>query len=314
VCIRFFLARSIGVDGFLTDQEVFEALNSPNFATVMPLKTHEAKAQELHQKTEGIKRTLRGAPPRPGARPPRRISEAERRVLEAELVHYTRLQQRVARGEDIAWVRTQTLEYLATCAGSTQKAEHVRTFFTRLAALQREHGFELMPHEALQLVNLRPTTSVEMHCIIEQCSEVRFVSLFYDFFHLYHLRSHSLYFLFMWPPSQRLRTDAAREALEALITEVLPEAPVREDPNAAQDEDEEEGKEGAAAGGEQEEENDEDAIAAMAGSEEQQRAMRDEDEFTSDAKAQVDTEVEGNAGGGGEEDDVPRTANRGWRK
>lgn len=165
---------SLGVDGFLSDYEVFEALNSANFAATPEFSDLDSRLHSVTRNIDQLRRNLRNVPGAtlPNGRPVRPLSEDQRRHMEAELVHATQQQQRLQRAEDLAWIRSQTLKYLSHAPGSTQSVEHVRGFFTKLAALQKEHRFELMAHEALQLVNLRPTTAIEMHTIVEQFTEV----------------------------------------------------------------------------------------------------------------------------------------------
>ncbi len=69
--------------------------------------------------------------------------------------------------ENTIWVRHHTLRYLAHHPAGTQTSEHTHAFMSALQTLLKQHGVRLTTAEILQLINLRPTTMVEIHRVSE---------------------------------------------------------------------------------------------------------------------------------------------------
>ncbi|XP_062522761.1 DNA-directed RNA polymerase III subunit RPC9-like [Corticium candelabrum] len=85
---------------------------------------------------------------------------------------YTLLQEAQAkikgpnrRLENLATIAYETNKYLTDTSCTLQTPQIIKDFLTAL------HPFKLTRAEKLQLLNLRPTTAVEIHSIIEECEE-----------------------------------------------------------------------------------------------------------------------------------------------
>mmetsp|Transcript_64754 Transcript_64754/g.130236 ORF Transcript_64754/g.130236 Transcript_64754/m.130236 type:complete len:188 (+) Transcript_64754:143-706(+) len=118
------------------------------------------------------------------------------------------------------WVAKNVCKYLETTAAADLKDKHAKAFLAALDAKRAavvEEGltldgslgsWELMPTEKLQMLDMRPSSTPELYCVVEQCKE-------------------------------RFSSDDITELL-GLIDEFLPDAPWQQE-----DEDEEfEGEEG----------------------------------------------------------------------
>eukprot|EP00276_Gloeochaete_wittrockiana_P006973 CAMPEP_0184644474 /NCGR_PEP_ID=MMETSP0308-20130426/1189_1 /TAXON_ID=38269 /ORGANISM="Gloeochaete witrockiana, Strain SAG 46.84" /LENGTH=128 /DNA_ID=CAMNT_0027073025 /DNA_START=118 /DNA_END=504 /DNA_ORIENTATION=+ len=75
--------------------------------------------------------------------------------------------ERKARAEIRTQIEDQVLEYLKRTPAATQDTQSVARYISAI-----DTTFEgLTTPEKLQLINLRPTTLVEIHLIVEECEE-----------------------------------------------------------------------------------------------------------------------------------------------
>lgn len=73
--------------------------------------------------------------------------------------------------EQYAWCIDTTRNYLSNRPGWRQTSNTVEFFFKKLSELNQLHNFDIVPHEALQLINHRPTLHVDIQLFIEHFYE-----------------------------------------------------------------------------------------------------------------------------------------------
>lgn len=71
--------------------------------------------------------------------------------------------------EHICWTRDKVISYLSRFSAGVQTDEHITAFLT--AAKNLLETANLTQAEILSLINLRPSTLVEIHRVIEECEE-----------------------------------------------------------------------------------------------------------------------------------------------
>lgn len=172
-------------------------------------------------------------------------------------------------------MKEKTLKYLAKRPAATQSLDHIDNFLTQFGELKKKMGFELTPQEVLHLINHRPTSTVDLHVLVEDYSE-------------------------------RLTPEQV-EALLSLVAECLPPAPAADEYY----EEVEQGEEEVQKGDEEEEEiaddtdiaRDQERLQRVAASALQTYLASEETELNRDARAQADAENEGRDGA--DDDAVP---------
>lgn len=78
--------------------------------------------------------------------------------------------QRLKELENACWVRKQVLKYFSAHPPGSQTEDGIAKFLKEFPSLVGD-GVTLSKLEVLQLINLRPTTLVEMYRIIEECEQ-----------------------------------------------------------------------------------------------------------------------------------------------
>jgi len=146
----------------LTNFEVWRVLNEPSLQKY----DYDAIAVEIQQTISTMRKTERFR-----SIPYAELSQRDRKdVRKAHMAKDT--MPRLRQLEQACWVRKQVLSYLSHSPTVNQTQEAIQAF------LQRLHEFvgdtrNLSVVEVSQIIDLRPTTAVEMYRIIDDC-EVRF--------------------------------------------------------------------------------------------------------------------------------------------
>ena len=196
--------------------------------------------------------------------------------MERELKSLAKLK----RQEETVWMKHYALQYLSTLPASTQTNEAIQTFFRDIKAFCKKHSLELMAHEVMQLVNIRPTSDVILNIVVENVYE-------------------------------RIRNEDIRNELLNIIG-ALPEPPVVEEEFVEAEQEEESAiavleataEEGTSLMAEDEE------IRELANADEQLKAADEEMEFNTDSRRQVDGDDEG----GEQEEGTASVRSRGFRR
>eukprot|EP00457_Paulinella_chromatophora_P014897 gb/GEZN01015395.1/.p1 GENE.gb/GEZN01015395.1/~~gb/GEZN01015395.1/.p1 ORF type:complete len:174 (+),score=39.62 gb/GEZN01015395.1/:243-764(+) len=136
--------------GLLTNYEVFSLLSKPSHGS--HFKSYEAYQQEFKQ----TKTKLTAAQRYIG-------DDQSKAVLDA--LH--RKHQKLKPLSDFAWLSSEVQDYLKTTPAAHQTGEQIQSFLHKIQPFQSK----LSRKEVLQLINLRPTSMVEIHKVIEDVEE-----------------------------------------------------------------------------------------------------------------------------------------------
>uniref|UniRef100_A0A146L358 DNA-directed RNA polymerase III subunit RPC9 n=2 Tax=Lygus hesperus TaxID=30085 RepID=A0A146L358_LYGHE len=97
--------------------------------------------------------------------------EREITQIQLQISEHTAQLHRLFEEEQYVWCIDTTRNYLNTRPGRYQNPQIIETFFNELSKLNQINNFDIITHEALQLLNHRPILHVDIQLIIEHFYE-----------------------------------------------------------------------------------------------------------------------------------------------